>query len=180
MTTLHFILSLLYSCGLLSLGYRGWGRGSRPRLHPSPACVWVSVHAYPTAYRKFYLWPRLLKLKMPTAYSVASSHPMTLSYWLSGDHPQTLSSSPPYNPPTFPQMISILYLIPFSLSGPSTSLQIEAQAPQFPICCRLSSHVVSVLFPEGSGWNTTLISLLHLKSNSSSVHFHSFAVVFRI
>lgn len=77
-----------------------------------------------------------------------SHDPKLLVVWGS---PQTLSSSPPYNPPTFPQMISILYLIPFSLSGPSTSLQIEAQAPQFPVCCRLSSHAVSVLFPEGSG-----------------------------
>ena len=76
---------------------------------------------------------------------------MTLSYWLSGDHPQTLSSFPPYNPLTSPQMISILYLITFSLSGPSTSLQGEVQAPPQSPFAQLSSHAASVLFPERSG-----------------------------
>ena len=180
------ILSLLYSCGLLSLGYRGSGRGSKPRLHPSPACMWLSVHDYPTAYGKFYLWPRLLKLKMPTAYSVASSHPMTLTKLL------VVWGSPP-NSFFFPTIQSthlptndihpiphpLLPVGPLHLSpgwGPGPAPPPARHSP----FAQLSSHAASGLFPEGSGWNTTSISLLHLKFNSGSVHFYSFAVVFRL
>ena len=126
-STLYPFTSLLTWLALPGLQGVGGGGGSKPRLQPSPRCMWVSVHAYPTAYGKFYLWLRCLKLKMPTAYSVLwqpSHDPKLLVIWGSPPNPFFFPTIPSTRLPTsdihpIPHHLLLLPLLPVGPLHPS-------------------------------------------------------------